>query len=148
MTKASDVDDLLGGAAAPKAKGKPAAKKAAPAKKAAAKKAAAEPDELATPAKKPAAKKPAAKKAAPAAAKEAKAPRVKEPVVFEEGEKEALAKRVKQSVRKPIQSKDLAAKLEVPTRKLRQVLYSMARAGTIAVELGGSRAAGMTVSPA
>lgn len=144
MTKASDVDDLLGGgAAAPKAKGKPAAKKAAPAKKATAKKAAAEPDELATPAKKP-----AAKKAAPAAAKEAKAPRVKEPVVFEEGEKEALAKRVKQSVRKPIQSKDLAAKLEVPTRKLRQVLYSMARAGTIAVELGGSRAAGMTVSPA
>ena len=143
MTKASDVDDLLGGAAAPKAKGKPAAKKAAPAKKAAAKKAAAEPDELATPAKKA-----AAKKAAPAAAKEAKAPRVKEPVVFEEGEKEALAKRVKQSVRKPIQSKDLAAKLEVPTRKLRQVLYAMVRAETIKVELGGSRAAGMTVSPA
>jgi len=68
--------------------------------------------------------------------------------VFEEGEREALAKRIKQSVRKDIQSKDLAEKLAVPTRKLRQVLYSMARAGTINVSLGGSRAAGMTVSPA
>lgn len=140
MSKASDVEDLLGEGTAKPAK-KPAAKKtAAPAeakaKPAAKKVAATEP-----------AAKPAAKKAAKPAA-EAKAPRTKEPVVFEEGEKEALMKRVKQTVKKPWNSKELAAKLEVPTRKLRQVLYSMSRAGTIDLELASSRALGMTVSPA
>lgn len=137
MSKANDVDDLLGTDTKPAKK--TAAKKAAPA----------------APAAKPAAKKvavkeeakPAAKKAVKAEATE-KAPRVKEPVTFEEGEKEALMKRVKQTVKKPWNSKELAAKLEVPTRKLRQVLYSMSRAGTIDLELASSRALGMTVSPA
>jgi hypothetical protein len=143
MSKANDVDDLLGTDTKPATK-KPAAKKtvaaAAPAKaeaKPAAKKTAVK-EEVAAP---------AAKKAAKPAA-EAKAPRVKEPVVFEEGEKEALMKRVKQTVKKPWNSKELATKLEVPTRKLRQVLYAMSRAGTVDLALASSRALGMTVSPA
>lgn len=135
MSKANDVDDLLGTDTKPAAK-KPTNKKVAPATKPAAKKEAVKE-----------ATKPAAKKVAKEEATE-KAPRVKEPVVFEEGEKEALMKRVKQTVKKPWNSKDLAAKLEVPTRKLRQVLYSMSRAGTIDLELASSRALGMTVSPA
>ena len=141
MSKASDVEDLLGGDTKFTAK-KPAAKKATPAAEAKGKPAAKK-----VAAKEPEAEKPAAKKAVKKDT-EAKAPRVKEPVVFEEGEKEALMKRVKQTVKKPWNSKELAAKLEVPTRKLRQVLYSMSRAGTISLELSASRALGMTVSPA
>ena len=118
--KSADVADLLGG------KTKPAAKAAA------APKAEAKP---ATAAKTPAVK----------AEKVARAP--KEKVVFAEGERDELAKKVKKAVRAPINSKDLATKLEIPTRKLRQVLYSMSRAGTIATALSASRAAGMTVSP-
>ena len=124
------VDDLLGGTAKPKT----ATKKAAPAAKPAAKAA-------------PAAKAPKAEKAAPVA-KAPKAEKVaREAVVFEEGEREALAKRVKQTVRKPWNSKELAVKLEISTRKLRQVLYGMKRAGTIGLDLAASRALGMTVTP-
>jgi hypothetical protein len=137
MSKANDVEDLLGTDTKPAAK-KTAAKKVAAPAAPAAKKAAAK--EVAAPAP--------AKKAAAKPAAEAKAPRVKEPVVFEEGEREALAKRIKQLVKKPWNSKALAEKLEIPTRKLRQVLYSMSRAGTIDLELASSRALGMTVSPA
>lgn len=126
-TTATAVDDLLGGTAKPKA----AAKKGAPAAKTAVKAA-------------PAAKAPKAEKAAPVAKAEKVA---REAIVFEDGEREALAKRVKQTVRKPWNSKELAVKLEISTRKLRQVLYGMKRAGTINLELAASRALGMTVTP-
>jgi hypothetical protein len=139
MSKASDVDDLLGEAPA-----KPAAKKAAAKKVAAPAEAKAKPAAKKAAAKTPA--KPAAKKAPKAA--EAKEPRVKEPVTFEEGEREALIKRVKQIVKKPWNSKDLAVKLEIPTRKLRQVLYSASRQGIVDLQLSASRATGMTVTPA
>lgn len=129
MSKANDVEDLLGEGTAKPAK-KPAAKKTAVA-----------------PAKAEAKTAPAKKVKATDDA-EAPAKRVKEPVVFEEGEREALMKRVKQVVKKPWNSKELAVKLEVPTRKLRQVLYTMSRAGTISLELAASRALGMTVTPA
>jgi predicted lipid-binding transport protein (Tim44 family) len=132
MTKETDVDDLLGGEPAV---AKPAAKKA-PAKKAAKK----------APAKKAVAK-PAAKKA-PAKKAAVKEATVKEPVTFAEGEREALIKRIKQVVKKPWNSKDLAEKLEITTRKLRQVLYSANRQGIVDLELGSSRVAGMTVTPA
>lgn len=148
------AEDLLGTKA-------PAAKKATPAKKAAApaakkatpaKKAAAKTEDLLggkTPAKKAAA--PAAKKAAPAkkaAAKGDKPARVKEPIEFAEGERDELLAKIKKLVKKPISSRDLATKMEIPTRKLRAVLYSAQRAGTVTLELAGSRVEGMTVSPA
>lgn len=129
MSKANDVEDLLGEGTAK------------PAKKTAAKKTAVAPA-------KAEAKTAPAKKAKATDDAEAPAKRVKEPVVFEEGEREALMKRVKQVVKKPWNSKELAVKLEVPTRKLRQVLYTMSRAGTISLELAASRALGMTVTPA
>jgi ribosomal protein S25 len=124
MTKANDIDDLLGDDA-------PATK--APAKKAAAK----------APAK-AAAKAPA--KATPAKAE--KAAKVREPVEFEDGEKEALMKRVPKLLKNPINSKDLAAKMEISTRKLRRVLYSLERTGAITLKLGASRTEGMTVAAA
>lgn len=138
MSKDQDMAELLG-TDKPAVK-KAAAKKAAPAKadaKPAAKKAAPAKAEVAVKAK------PAAKKAAA----EDKPARVKEPVVFEEGEREALIKRVKTLVKKPINSKDLAVKLDIATRKLRRVLYSAQKQGVIALELSESKAAGMTVSP-
>lgn len=113
MSKANDIDDILG--APPGTKPKKAAK--APAK--------------------------VAKEEAPAKAK-----RVREPVVFAEGEKEELMKRIPKLVKKPISSKELATKLDIPTRKLRPVLYSLERAGTVSLELAASRAQGMTVSAA
>ncbi len=148
MTKQSDIDDLLGEAKPAKTKAKAAAPKAdAKAEKPAAKKAAA-PKAEAKPAK---ADKAAAAPAKPAKADKAAAPKakaVKEPVVFADGEREDLMKRAAKLVKKPITSKDLAAKLEIPTRKLRPVLYSMQRAGSVVLELGASRTAGLTVSPA
>lgn len=131
-TKANDIDDLLGDTPAPK-KGKPAAK-AAPAAKA----------EKPAATKATKAKAPAAEEAAPAE----KAPRTREPVVFADGEKEALMKRVPKLLKNPISSKDLAAKMEVSTRKLRRVLYSCERAGSIVLTPGASRTDGMTVSAA
>lgn len=129
MSKVSDVEDLLG------------EDTVKPTKKPAAKKTAAAPTNAE-------AKTASAKKVKPTEDAEAPAKRAKVPVVFEEGEREALMKRVKQVVKKPWNSKELAVKLDVPTRKLRQVLYAMSRAGTITLELAASRALGMTVSPA
>ena len=148
MSKANDIDDLLGDAPATKAKKAPAAKKAAPVAEA-------------KPAKKaPAAKaEPEAKVKAPAkkAAKvedvlgEAKAPSKKAPISFAEGERQQIADAVtahfKRS-KKGINSKDLAAKLETETRKLRVVLYALVAKGVVSLEPGESKVAGMTVSPA
>ncbi len=159
MTKANDIDDLLGDdapapnapakKAAAKAPAKAAAKataKAAPAKKAVADKAE-KPAAKATPAKAPA--KAASPAKAPAkAAKADKPAKVREPVEFEDGEKEALMKRVPKLLKNPINSKDLAAKMEISTRKLRRVLYSLERTGAITLKLGASRTEGMTVAAA
>lgn len=124
---------------------KPAAKKAAdkaPAKPAA-KKAKAEADDedlLGT-------KKPAAKKAkADEGEKAPKAKKVKEPVVFAEGERDELLAKIPKLVKKPINSRDLAVKLDISTRKLRPLLYSLERAEIVKLESGESRLAGMTVS--
>lgn len=149
MSKKDDIDDLLGDAEAKPAK-KAAAKKAdtAPAKEAkapAAKKAAKE--EPKTEAK-PAPAKKAAAKEAPAEQKE-KAK--KEPIRFEEGERQTIADGVtahfKRS-KKPINSRELAEKLGTETRKLRLVLYSLAKKEVITLEPGESKVTGMTVSPA
>lgn len=154
MSKKDDIDALLDGKTTPtKGKGKPAAKTAeakpaAPAKKAAAKTAAAEP-----------AVKPAAKKAAPKA--EATEKPAKEPVRFAAGEREAMYEAItamfKPAKAKPMNSKDLAAalaekmpKANITTRKLRPVLYAMAKKAepVIALELAASKVLGMTVSRA
>jgi hypothetical protein len=125
MSKKDDIDDLLGDTTVKKA----AAKKAAPKAEAA-------------PAKK------AAKEAAPAEPKEKTK---KEPITFAEGERQLITDSVtahfKRS-KKPINSKDLAAKLETETRKLRVVLYSLVKKGVVALEPGESKVAGMTVTPA
>jgi hypothetical protein len=147
MSKANDIDDLLGDAPA-KGKKAPAAKKAAPvaeakpaAKKVAAK---AEPEaKVKAPAKKA--------KAEEDVLGEAKAPSKKAPISFAEGERQQLADAVtahfKRS-KKGINSKDLAAKLETETRKLRVVLYALVAKGVVSLEPGESKVAGMTVSPA
>lgn len=145
MSKDTDVADLLGDA-------KPAKKTAAPAKKAptktAAAKTAAAPAAKKAPAK-TAEKAPAAKKAAPAKAPaEKREPSVKAPVHFAEGERAEIAGRVKKSVKKDINSRELAEKLGVPTKKLRVVLYGMKAKGDITLTPGASKVAGMTVSPA
>ena len=144
---ATAEDDLIG------TKTKPAAKKATADKaaaKPAAKKGKAEDDEdlLGT---KPAAKKSKAKveaadEAADEAAPKAKTKKVKEPVVFTEGERDELLARIPKLVKKPINSRDLAVKLEISTRKLRPLLYSLERAEVVKLESGESRLAGMTVS--
>lgn len=145
MSKDNDIDDLLGDPPAkPK---KAAAKKAAPepAKKAAAKKAAPEPAKKAAP--EPVAKKAAAKKAAEPATEKPKRERV--PIVFEEGEREELAGRVMKLVKKaPQNSRALAERLEIPTRKLRALLYSLQRNEQVTLSLDGPRTGGMTVSAA
>ncbi len=129
MAKKDDIEDILGGKTPAKkaAADKPAAKKAA-ADKPAAKKAAAD-----KPADKPAAKKAATKK---------------EPVVFAEGEQDEIIKKAKKIVAKgEINSRDLAAKLDIKTRKLRPCLYMMQRAGEVTLTPGPSRVLGMTVAP-
>lgn len=139
MSKKDDIDDILG---ADKPAKKTAAKKteaAAPAaKKTAAKK---------TEAEAPVAKKSKTKAAEPEVVEKAK----KAPISFAEGERAELADKVtahfKRS-KKPINSRDLAAKLETETRKLRVVLYSLVSKGVVALEAGESKVAGMTVSPA
>lgn len=147
MSKKDDIDDLLGDTKPAK---KAAAKKAdaAPAKEAkapAAKKAAKEEPKAET---KPAPAKKAAAKEAPAEPKE-KAK--KEPIRFEEGERQTIADGVtahfKRS-KKPINSRELAEKLGTETRKLRLVLYSLAKKEVITLEPGESKVTGMTVSPA
>lgn len=141
---ATAEDDLIG------TKTKPAAKKATADKaaaKPAAKKGKAEEDEDDLLGTKPAAKKGKAKaEAADEAAPKAKAKKVKEPVVFAEGERDELLARIPKLVKKPINSRDLAVKLEISTRKLRPLLYSLERAEVVKLESGESRLAGMTVS--
>lgn len=147
MSKKDDIDDLLGDA------------EAKPAKKAAAKKADAAPaKEAKAPAAKKAAKeepkaeaKPVKKAAAKEAPVEPKEKAKKEPIRFEEGERQTIADGVtahfKRS-KKPINSRELAEKLGTETRKLRLVLYSLAKKEVIALEPGESKVSGMTVSPA
>lgn len=148
MSKANDIEDLLGDAPA-KAKKAPAAKKAE-AKAPAAKKAVAkaEPEaKVKAPAKKAAKVEDDILGEAPTKA----APSKKAPISFAEGERQALADAVtahfKRS-KKGINSKDLATKLETETRKLRVVLYALAAKGVVSLEPGASKVAGMTVSPA
>lgn len=134
MSKQDDIEDLLGDTT-----------EAKPAKKAAVKK-----TEAKAEVKAPAAKK--AVKADPVAKVEAKAaPSKKAPINFEEGERQALADAVTSHFKrskKSINSRDLAAKLETETRKLRVVLYTLVGKGVVALESGASKTAGMTVSPA
>lgn len=136
MSKQADIEDLLGGETKPTKK--TAAKKTAPAKT--------EPA-----AKKAPAKKAAVKEEAEVEAPAEKAKRVKEPIRFDEGERQTITDGVtahfKRS-KKPINSKDLAEKLGTETRKLRLVLYALQSKGSIVLESGASKVAGMTVSPA
>lgn len=138
MSKQDDIEDLLGDDA-PKTK---------PAKKAPAKAAEAKPAAKKAAIKVEAEPKVAAKKAAvkaePAEPKEKVA---KEPVSFAEGERDELYEKIKRTVKKDINSRDLAAKLELDSRKLRTVLYSMVKRGEIALTPGESKVSGMTVSP-
>lgn len=148
MSKANDVEDLLGETPAKKPAAKKApAKDAAPAAKKTAAKKEADPEPAAkvkAPAKKAAAEAPAEK--APKAKAEPKARVAKEPVTFAEGERDELIKRIKANCKKPINSRDLAAKLGVETRKLRPALYSAQKRGIVDLEPGASPVAGMTVS--
>lgn len=157
MSKKDDIDDLLGEGteakpakktaskkeAAPKADAKPAKKAAVkPAKKAAVKEeAVAEAKSVKAPAKKVSAKEDG----------EAKTPAKKEPISFEEGERQTISDGVtahfKRS-KKPINSRELAEKLGTETRKLRLVLYSLAKKEVITLQPGESKVNGMTVSPA
>lgn len=128
MAKKDDIDELLGETPAAPAKKTKAAAVEAPAEK---------------PAKKT--------KAAAAEAPAKKVARVKAPISYAEGERESLAAAVvvhfKRS-KKPIVSKDLAIKLETETRKLRLVLYALAKKELITLSSGKSNVAGMVVSPA
>lgn len=149
MSKKDDIDDLLGDSTEAKPTKKTASKKEAapkadakPAKKAAAK-------EEAVVETKPA--KAPAKKAAAKEDGEAKTPAKKEPISFEEGERQTISDGVtahfKRS-KKPINSRELAEKLGTETRKLRLVLYSLAKKEVITLQPGESKVNGMTVSPA
>lgn len=137
--------------AAKKAPAKPAAKTAAkPAAKKTAPKADADAEDLLGGSDKAPAK---AEKAAKAPAKAEKAPkekRVKEKVTFEDGEKDGLIKKVRATLAKAkdrkMNSKELAEKVGVATRKLRVVLYAMSRKEEVNLALGGSRVLGMTVT--
>ena len=151
MSKKDDIDDLLGEGTEAKPAKKTASKKEAapkadakPAKKTASKKEAA-PKADAKPAKTP------AKKAATKEDGEAKTPAKKEPISFEEGERQTISDGVtahfKRS-KKPINSRELAEKLGTETRKLRLVLYSLAKKEVITLQPGESKVNGMTVSPA
>ena len=149
MSKANDIDDLLGDAPATKAPAKKAAAKTKTEAKPAAKKVAAkaEPEaKVKAPAKKAAKVDDDILGEAPVKAKSVKAP-----ISFAEGERQTIADAVtahfKRS-KKGINSKDLAAKLETETRKLRVVLYALVAKGVVSLEPGASKVAGMTVSPA
>lgn len=147
----SQVEDLVGKTDKPAKKSaaeKPA--KAAPAKKAAAKTEdllGTKPKAKKEPAEKPAKAAPAKKAKAEPAEPKAKRERVaKPPVEFAEGEREELIKKIGK-LKAATNSRDLATKLGVDTRKLRTVLYSAERQGLITLELAGSRVEGMTVTP-
>lgn len=145
MSKKDDIDDLLGDSTEAKPTKKTASKKEAapkPVKKAAVKEeAVAETKSAKAPTKKTAAKEDG----------ESKTPAKKEPISFEEGERQTISDGVtahfKRS-KKPINSRELAEKLGTETRKLRLVLYSLAKKEVIALQPGESKVNGMTVSPA
>lgn len=149
-TKQADIEDILGGDAP--AKDKPAAKKTAvkkdakpakPAKEAKAEKPAK------APAKKTAAEKPAAKAPAKKAAKAEPTEKTKRPPIqYAEGERAEIETKVKRNLKKPINSRELGTKIGVETRKLRPVLYSMAKRELLTLTLEASKVLGMTVSPA
>lgn len=159
MATKNDVEDLLGDAgdkksapkkdtkATDKAPAKTAPKKEAAQadKKAAGKKEESKPAAKSTKKEEPAAKKTHAKKAY---ADEKPARAKKEPVKFAEGEREEMLKKIKQLVKKPINSKDLAAKLGVETRKLRPVLYTAYSQGIVDLASLGAPVLGLEVSPA
>lgn len=150
--KTDDTDDLLGTPAVKT----PAVKKAAPAvKKTTAKAADADADDLLGTSTKKTSKK------AAAAAPEPKEKKTKAPVHFAEGERQAMYDAIaaifKPAKAKPMSSKDLAAKLaeqlpkaDITVRKLRPVLYAMAKkeGALINLELGASKVLGLTVSRA
>ena len=150
MSKANDIDDLLGDAPATKAPAKKAAAKTKAAPVAEAKPAAKKVAAKAEPEAKAPAKKAAAKKEEDLLAP-VKSASFKAPISFAEGERQTIADAVtahfKRS-KKAINSKDLAAKLETETRKLRVVLYALVAKGVVALTPGESKVAGMTVSPA
>lgn len=149
MSKAENVDDLLGGDA-------PAAKKAAkktPAKKTAEK---AKPAKEEKPTKgkkevKPAAKATPAKKAAK---KEVEpAARTRTPIQFDDGERDKLYASIAKALgkvdkKKGINSRELAEKLGTETRKLRVCLYTMSNRGEVKLKAGESKVSGMMVHPA
>lgn len=153
MSKKDDIDDLLGDSTEAKPTKKTASKKEAAPKadakptKAPVKKAAVKEEAVAEtkPAKAP------VKKAAAKEDGEAKTPAKKEPISFEEGERQTISDGVtahfKRS-KKPINSRELAEKLGTETRKLRLVLYSLAKKEVITLQPGESKVNGMTVSPA
>ena len=68
-------------------------------------------------------------------------------IVFEHGEREALAKQIKRMVKKPTNTRELCAKLEIHPRKLRRVVYEMDKRGQIVLVPGPSRKLGMFVHP-
>lgn len=146
MSKANDINDLLGDEPTTKGKKAPAAKKAASVVEAKSAKKAASVVE-AKPAKNTAEVEDDLLGEAPAKA----APSKKAPISFAEGERQTIADAVvahfKRS-KKGINSRDLAAKLETETRKLRVVLYALVAKGVVVLEPGASKVAGMTVSPA
>jgi hypothetical protein len=133
---------------AKKVAAKPVANKAAPAK---AVKAVAKPVAKKAPAKAVKAPAKAIKAVAKPVAKKAPAKtatsRPSEFIVFAEGERAELAKQIKKIVRKEMNSRVLAERLGIHSRKLRRVLYGMDKAGTIKVVPGPSRKLGMFVQP-
>jgi len=141
--QAQEVEDLLDDDAPPakKTAAKKAAAPASAAKSAKGKKA--EPE--------PPAKKTKGKKAEPEEDAGGESPSIKrkrEPLVWEEGEQATIRAKVKKVLKKPMNSRELAEKVGTTTRKLRTVLYSMARAEEIELETGETRVGGMTVNPA
>jgi hypothetical protein len=164
VAKAASAKKAIAKAVKAKAPAKPTAKKAAPAKavkapaKAAPAKAVKAPAKAA-PAKAVKAPAKAVDKAAPAKAVKAPAKAVakaaskpattreSEFIVFAEGERAELSKQIKKIVRKEMNSRTLAERLGIHSRKLRRVLYGMDKAGTIKVVPGPSRKLGMYVQP-
>lgn len=151
MTK---IDELLGKKTpAKKAPAKKAADLLAPKKATAKKNASPIADALLgkkTPAKKTGgaviAKKATAKKAPAKKATTGHKPRPPIRVVFDDGERAELLKKLKRMVAKPKNSKELAEKLELDSDKMRSVLFSARRLGMVTLSLDGGRSAGYTVA--
>ena len=135
---------------APAKKAAPAkapAKKVAPAKKAAPAKAVKAPAKKAAPVKAVKAPVKATKTVAKPVAKKTATKRPSEFIVFAEGERQELSKQIKKMVRKEMNSRVIAERLGIHSRKLRRVLYGMHKAGQVKVVPGPSRKLGMYVQP-